>query len=155
MKNILLSLSAASILAACSQSNVDSASSEATKVVEKVTTQNAAEGFHYMPMEKFNQSMAQFVGLETGESFDSAEPKINAVFKAYDGQTAPANIGMEAEIVEGGWKQVLVTQDGVADGTLAGQQLLAIFDDEQKLVTYGMRIKCEGHTSEWQNTPCG
>ena len=157
MKKLLLGLSALSVLTACSQGGVDSAASDAKKVVETAVTKTAETGeFHYMFMDGFSQEMGKFVGLNIGENFATAEPKINAVFKAYDGNAAPTDIDMQAEIVEAGWKQVLVTQNGVTDGVLAGQQLLAVFDEEKNLVTYGMRIKCQSGAAvtDWQNTPC-
>jgi len=144
-------------LAACSQASNDTApvqaKAEAAKAVEKVQ-KNA--GYEYVAMEGFNYDMGKWVGLVEGESFEASEAKINAAFKAYDGHTKPKDISMDAQIVEADWKQVLVTQDGLMDGTVTGQQLLAVFDEEKKLVSYGMRIKC--HTAQgdtdWQNTVC-
>ena len=146
-KRLLAGLGAAALLTACSRANVGSPTSDSAK----------SGNFEYTPMDGFSQDMASFIGLTVNESFSTSEAKINAVFKAYDGQAAPRGIAMKSENVEGGWNQVLVTQDGVTDNVLAGQQLLAIFDDEQKLVTYGVRIKCRGESAApaWQNTPCG
>ena len=162
MKSLIVGLTSLCLLAACSQANIDTKVAEkATETVTKAVTKTAeaakTEGFHYMLMDKFNQDMASFVGLVPGESFAASEAKINAVFKAYDGHAEPVDIGMAKSTVEAGWKQVLVTQDGVMDGTLAGQQLLAIFDDEGNFVSAGMRIKChtESGTTAWQNTGCG
>lgn len=145
-------------LTACSQASTDTApvtakTETAKKVVEKIQ-KNA--GFEYVAMEGFSHDMGKWVGLKEGESFAAAEAKINAAFKAYDGHAEPKNISMDAQIVEADWKQVLVTQDGLMDGTVTGQQLLAVFDEEKKLVSYGMRIKC--HTAQgdtdWQATIC-
>jgi len=63
---------------------------------------------------------------------------------------------MESDVVEAGWKQVLVTQDGLMDGTVTGQQLLAVFDDEKNLISYGIRIKCHTETgsTDWQIAIC-
>ncbi len=140
---------------ACSQaervSNAEDVKSETVKAAkEKI-------GYEYIAMEGFSYELGQFIGLTEGESFTESERKINAVFKAYDGQTDPVDIRMEDTIVEAGWKQVLVTQDGLMDGTVTGQQLLAVFDDEQKLVNYGMRIKChtDSGSSKWQTEGCG
>jgi len=131
-------------LSGCSQADVES--DEAEK----------APGFEYVAMEGFSHEMAKFVGLEEGEDFAVSEGKINAVFKAYEGHAKPQDIKMDAAIVEAGWKQVLVTQDGLMDGTVTGQQLLAVFDDEKKLISYGMRIKCHTETgsTDWQITIC-
>ena len=147
MRQFILCLSASVIVGACSQSHID-------KGAESLTVNKG--DFNYVSMDAFNPDMAQFIGLGIGESFETARTKINTVFKAYDGHAVPQNIGMKSEIVEAGWKQVLVTQDGVMDGTVTGQQLLAIFDEDQKLITYGMRIKCysdKGDT-DWQKTVC-
>jgi len=134
----ILSLAIVS-LSGCSEANVKTAS-----------------GFDYVSMEGFSHDMAKFVGLEEGESFAVSERKINAVFKAYEGHAEPQDINMDAAIVEAGWKQVLVTQDGLMDGTVTGQQLLAVFDDEKNLISYGMRIKCHTETgaTDWQISIC-
>ena len=149
-------------LAACSQASTDSAVSksktEVAKTVEKVTPKKAQKnaGFEYVAMEGFSHDLGKWVGLKEGESFAASEAKINAAFKAYDGHAEPKNISMDAQIVEADWKQVLVTQEGLMDGTVTGQQLLAVFDEEKKLVSYGMRIKC--HTAQgdtgWQTAVC-
>jgi len=154
MKFILLCISTLLIMAGCAQTNVDSVVSESLgksmSVVDKGTD------YEYMPMAKFDAGLASFVGLVPGESFAQAEVKIANVFKAYDGHAEPLNIGMEKSTVEADWKQILVTQDGLLDETVTGQQLLAIFDTEGKLVSYGMRIKCYSSSgqSEWQTTVC-
>jgi len=149
-------------LVACSQASHDNTLSQAktkvTETAEKVATQKPQKsvGFEYVAMEGFSHDMGKWVGLKEGDSFAEAEVKINAAFKAYDGHAEPKNIGMDAQIVEADWKQVLVTQDGIMDGTVTGQQLLAVFDEEKKLVSYGMRIKC--HTAQgdtnWQAAAC-
>ena len=117
---------------------------------------SANEQFHYMPMDKFDHDLAKFIGLEPGESFNQAEDKIHAVFKAYDGHKTPLDISMGISTVEANWKQVLVTQDGLMDGTVTAQQLLAVFDEEDTLVSYGLRIKCYSKTgtSSWQTVLC-
>ena len=134
-------------LTGCSKADVKTAAHE---------TVSNTSGFEYISMEGFSHELAQFVGLTEGETFAASEVKINAVFKAYEGHAAPQDIRMESEIVEAGWKQVLVTQDGLMDGTVTGQQLLAIFDQDKNLVSYGMRIRChaEDGTSNWQKTGC-
>ena len=145
-------------LAGCSQASHDTssstASSEAKTEITKVETKDA--GFEYVAMEGFNYDMGKWVGLVEGESFAESEVKINAAFKAYDGHAEPKDISMDAQIVEADWKQVVVTQDGLMDGTVTGQQLLAVFDEEKKLVSYGMRIKChtEQGDTDWQASVC-
>ncbi|MDB2438345.1 hypothetical protein N9W89_06485 [Hellea sp.] len=153
-------------LTACSQNTTAPAADTATKkVAEKIpetaqeTVQIATQGnseFEYMFMDKFEPKFSEFVGLVPGESFDDSKPKIDAVFTAYDGHAEPLAIRMEQDVVEAGWTQVLVTQDGLMDGTVAGQQLLAIYDENGELVSHGMRIKChkDDSVSEWQNTAC-
>lgn len=135
-------------LSACSQASVNDTPAKAE--LEKATS------YEYVSIENFSHDLAQFVGLAENDSFEVAETKIKAVFKAYDTHADPADISMDSDIVEGGWKQVLVTQNGLVDGIVTGQQLLAIFDDEKKLMTYGMRIKCHSETgnSDWQTTLC-
>jgi len=130
-----------------SKSNIKSTSAKAVK---------EASAFQYISMDGFSYDLAKFVGLKEGESFAESEVKIRAVFMAYDGQTEPTTIAMDKEIVEADWKQILVTQDGVMDGTVDSQQLLAVFDDDGKLITYGMRIKCHRQSGEpsWQTTGC-
>lgn len=161
MKSLIIGLSSLCLLSACSQANVDTkvvekAAETVTETVTKTASTAKADGFQYMLMDKFNQDMASFVGLVPGESFAASEAKINAVFKAYDGHAEPINIAMDKSEVEAGWKQVLVTQDGLMDGTVTGQQLLAIFDSEGNFISAGMRIKChsESNSSGWQNTTC-
>ena len=147
-------------LGACSKADVAAPSvkevvqSEATSVA--VAANKESNSYDYVSMEGFSHKMAKFVGLTEGEAFAESEAKINAVFKAYDGQTQPVEISMDSQIVEAGWKQVVVTQNGLMDGTVAGQQLLAIFDDEKKLVAYGMRIKCDtpNGSEKWQKHGC-
>ena len=138
-------------LTACAPSEVRSTASESATNVSAEATD-----YDYVMMKNFNHEMAVFVGLTPGESFAESEIKINKVFKAYEGHAEPQNISMDASIVEAGWKQVVVTQDGLMDGTVTGQQLLAVFDENQKLVDYGMRIKCHSGsgTANWQNTVC-
>ena len=138
-------------LSACSQGSNAPRSETVAKTPQSQTTYN------YVLMDEFNHNMGTFVGLIEGESFETSKPKIEAVFTAYDGHAAPADISMDKDVVEAGWTQVLTTQEGLLDDTVAGQQLLAIYDDEGKLVTYGMRIKCHvnGSVSDWQNTVCG
>ncbi|MEP1231226.1 MAG: hypothetical protein ABJG88_11160 [Litorimonas sp.] len=159
MKHSILSLSILSVLAACSPSHTHEEAethsikeAHSTKKAPVVKTDSAA----YISISQFNPKMASFIGLEIGESFASADPKIQAVFKAYDGHAEPLNIDVKSDIVEAGWKQVLVTQDGLMDGTVTGQQLLAIFDEDQKLITYGIRIKCHSDSgdTDWQKTVC-
>jgi len=149
----ILSLAIVS-LSGCSEANVKTASTEIKTAAEN--TDKKASGFDYVSMEGFSHDMAKFVGLEEGESFAVSERKINAVFKAYEGHAEPQDINMDAAIVEAGWKQVLVTQDGLMDGTVTGQQLLAVFDDEKNLISYGMRIKCHTETgsTDWQISIC-
>ena len=144
-------------LAACTQASHETAEKVDSAVkTAKVETVQKNAGFEYVAMEGFSYDMGKWVGLVEGESFAESEAKINAAFKAYDGHAEPKDISMDAQIVEADWKQVLVTQDGLMDGTVTGQQLLAVFDEEKKLVSYGMRIKC--HTAQgdadWQNTVC-
>ena len=135
-------------LTACSQATVKNSAAEAKTEETKA--------YNYVSMENFSYDMAQFVGLKENDSFEEAEVKIKAVFKAYDGHTEPTDIRMDSAVVEAGWRQVLVTQNGLMDGTVEGQQLLAVFDDENKLISYGMRIKCynEAGNSDWQATGC-
>ncbi len=118
--------------------------------------QTQAKQHQYMIMDKFDHDLAKFVGLNTGESLEQSEEKIHAVFKAYDGHATPLDISMDALTVDADWKQVLVTQDGLMDGTVTGQQLLAIFDESDTLISYGIRIKChsETGTSDWQTALC-
>jgi len=146
---VILGLTACS-LAACSQADVKNAPASVKAETKKVS------GFEYVSMEGFSHELASFVGLKEGESFVTSEGKINAVFKAYDGHAEPEAINMDSQIVEASWKQVLVTQDGLMDGTVTGQQLLAVFDDEKNLVSYGMRIKChtESGSTDWQTNLC-
>jgi len=120
-------------LAACSQAGHESASTDVKAETAKVETKNA--GFEYVAMEGFNYDLGKWVGLVEGESFAESEVRINAAFKAYDGHAEPKDISMDAQIVEANWKQVLITQDGLMDGTVTGQQLLAVFDEEKKLVS--------------------
>ena len=107
-------------------------------------------------MEDFSQEMASFVGLVPGESFAESQARINNVFKAYEGHAEPVNISLVETAVEADWKQVLVTQEGLMDGTVEAQQLLAIFDSENTFVSAGMRVKCEVEDGapNWQNTGC-
>jgi len=151
MKFLTLSLCALFVVTACSQhADVESA------LTDSVAKTSNGKAYDYMIMSKFNENMARFVGLVPGDSMAQAESKINAVFKAYDGHAEPLHIGMDKSVVEADWKQVLVTQNGLMDGTVTGQQLLAIFNAEDELVTYGMRIKCfnDGAESDWQNSVC-
>ena len=146
-------------LTACSQAGDDAAVKAESKVEAAksvVETAQKDSGYEYVAMEGFSYDMGKWVGLVEGESFAEAEVKINAAFKAYDGHAKPTDISMDAQIVEADWKQVVVTQDGLMDGTVTGQQLLAVFDEEKKLVSYGMRIKChtEQGDTDWQNTVC-
>lgn len=147
------------IFTACSQ-NASTASQGVSQHTSSETATKTAQKdteFKYISMEGFNPAFGKFVGLEIGETFAQSEPKINAVFKAYQGHEEPVDIRMNSTIVEAGWKQVLVTQDGLMDRTVAGQQLLAIYDENEELVTYGMRIKCHttgGGVSEWRSTIC-
>lgn len=140
-------------LTACSKADVDVKSAVET-VAEKAA--QTSPGFDYIAMEGFSHDLAQFVGLTEGESFAQSEAKINYVFKAYDGHEEPIDIRMDSTVVDAGWKQVLVTQDGLMDGTVTGQQLLAIFDEDKKLISFGMRIKChaENGSSDWQKHIC-
>lgn len=153
---VLMSL-AASVLMACAPAQKNEASVNEASVADNIVdTAQAEQAFEYISMDAFSHDLAKFVGLVEGESFAQAEVKINAVFKAYDGHAKPRDIRMDAVKVEAGWKQVLVTQDGLLDGTVTAQQLLAIFDDEQKLVSYGMRIKCNAQSgsTDWQTDLC-
>ncbi len=166
MKLFMLGLSTLCVLTACTKADIETSSkvSNVEAVVEAVKPKTRTDelqtdetkAFHYMIMDDFSQEMGAFVGLKAGDSFAVAEGKINTVFKSYDGHSEPHDIAMDKSIVEANWKQVLVTQDGLMDGTVTGQQLLAIFDDEEKLVSYGMRIKChtENGSANWQNTVC-
>lgn len=143
------------LLAACSQASAPESTAEIVKETVKVSATTGPE-YDYMLLEKFDTDMGAFVGLVAGESFAESEPKIDAVFTAYEGHAAPFKISKKKDVVEAGWTQVLVTQDGLMDGTIAGQQLLAIYDENDGLVTYGMRIKChtDDGVSDWQNTVC-
>jgi len=136
-------------LTSCSQADTKTVPTAVETVTADKTIKNVS-------MEGFSYDMAKFVGLKEGENFAVSEGKINAVFKAYDGHAEPSDIRMESDIVEAGWKQVVVTQDGLMDGTVTGQQLLAVFDEEKKLVSYGMRIKCHTETgsTDWQIAIC-
>lgn len=120
------------------------------------TKTQAKTQHQYMLMDKFDHDLAKFVGLNIGESLEQSEDKIHAVFKAYDGHATPLDINMDALTVDADWKQVLATQEGLMDGTVTGQQLLAIFDESDNLISYGMRIKChsETGTSDWQTALC-
>ena len=141
-------------LSGCSQTDVNTAPAEVKAAAGKVVKKTP--GFEYISMEGFSYEMAGFLGLQEGESFAVSEGKINAVFKAYDGHTEPQSIDMDATIVEAGWKQVLVTQNGLMDGTVTGQQLLAVFNEDNNLVSYGMRIKCHtaNGSTDWQTAIC-
>lgn len=108
---------------------------------------------NYVAMEDFSYELAQFVGLTENESFEDAEAKISTVFRPYDGHTAPTEIHVDRQPVEAGWTQVVCTQDCLLDDTVTGQQLLAVFDEEDQLISYGMRIKCANAT-EWQTSAC-
>ena len=145
-------------LTACSQGSAP-ASDTPTKTAEATSqaTDKTVPEYDFMLMEKFDANMGEFIGLVEGESFDQSKPKIDAVFRSYEGHEAPVDIQIKKSIVEAGWTEVIVTQDGLMDGTVAGQQLLAIYDDDDQLVTYGVRIKChtKSGTSDWQNTVCG
>jgi len=151
------------IKSGCTNSDVKTPSSKSevtqnntTSTSTAVKTEKEASAIEYVAMDGFSYDLGKFVGLTEGETFAESEAKINAVFKTYEGHAQPQNIDMDASIVEAGWKQVLVTQDGLMDGTVTGQQLLAVFDDEKKLISYGMRIKCHNDqgTSDWQIEVC-
>jgi len=151
---IILGLAIAG-LTGCSKTEVKTANTHKADV-NTATAINETSGFEYISMEGFSHELGKFVGLKEGETFAESETKINAVFKAYDGHVTPQDIRMNSSIVEAGWKQVLVTQDGLMDGTVTGQQLLAVFDENKNLVSYGMRIKChsENGAENWQKTIC-
>ncbi len=154
MKFFLLCISALFVMTGCAQTNVVSDGVES--LAKSMSVVDKGTDYEYMQMSKFDVGLASFVGLVPGESFEQSEAKIKAVFKAYEGHAEPQNIGMEKSTVEADWKQILVTQDGLLDETVTGQQMLAIFDQEGRLVSYGMRIKCysESGQSEWQTTVC-
>ena len=155
MKLFIAGLTSLCLLTACSQADTSTVKSTAESVQKSVqSSQN--DSFDYILMEDFSQEMASFVGLVPGESFAESQAKINNVFKAYEGHAEPVNISLVETAVEADWKQVLVTQEGLMDGTVAAQQLLAIFDSENTFVSAGMRVKCEleDGAPHWQNTGC-
>ena len=155
MKLFIAGLTSLYLLTACSQADTSTVRSAAESVQKSVqSSQN--DSFDYILMEDFSQEMASFVGLVPGESFAESHAKINNVFKAYEGHAEPVNISLVETAVEADWKQVLVTQEGLMDGTVAAQQLLAIFDSENTFVSAGMRVKCEleDGAPNWQNTGC-
>lgn len=155
MKLFIAGLTSLCLLTACSQADKSTVKSTAESVQKSVqSSQN--DSFDYILMEDFSQEMASFVGLVPGESFAESQAKINNVFKAYEGHAEPVNISLVETAVEADWKQVLVTQEGLMDGTVAAQQLLAIFDSENTFVSAGMRVKCEleDGAPHWQNTGC-
>ena len=155
MKLFIAGLTSLSLLTACSQADTSTVKSAAESIQKSVqSSQN--DSFDYILMEDFSQEMASFVGLVPGESFAESQAKINNVFKAYEGHAEPVNISLVETAVEADWKQVLVTQEGLMDGTVAAQQLLAIFDNENTFVSAGMRVKCgsEDGAPNWQNTGC-
>ena len=155
MKLFIAGLTSLCLLTACSQADTSTVRSAAESVQKSVqSSQN--DSFDYILMEDFSQEMASFVGLVPGESFAESHAKINNVFKAYEGHAEPVNISLVETAVEADWKQVLVTQEGLMDGTVAAQQLLAIFDSENTFVSAGMRVKCEleDGAPNWQNTGC-
>ena len=155
MKLFIAGLTSLCLLTACSQADTSTVRSAAESVQKSVqSSQN--DSFDYILMEDFSQEMASFVGLVPGESFAESQAKINNVFKAYEGHAEPVNISLVETAVEADWKQVLVTQEGLMDGTVAAQQLLAIFDSENTFVSAGMRVKCEleDGAPHWQNTGC-
>jgi len=129
----MLGLSTLCVLTACTKADIETSSkvSNVEAVVEAVKPKTRTDelqtdetkAFHYMIMDDFSQEMGAFVGLKAGDSFAVAEGKINTVFKSYDGHSEPHDIAMDKSIVEANWKQVLVTQDGLMDGTVTGQQL--------------------------------
>jgi len=153
-----LTLAFFSGLTACSNASKPDTSATTVKT-ENATAQTKtaqADQYQYIKMDKFNRNLATFIGFRLGENIAQSTLKINAVFKAYDGHADPLDISTQTSVVEAGWKQVLVTQDGLMDGTVTGQQLLAIFDDSDKLISYGMRIKCHSETADamWQSEVC-
>ena len=155
MKLFIAGLTSLCLLTACSQADTSTVKSAAESVQKSVqSSQN--DSFDYILMEDFSQEMASFVGLVPGESFAESQAKINNVFKSYEGHAEPVNISLVETAVEADWKQVLVTQEGLMDGTVAAQQLLAIFDSENTFVSAGMRVKCEVEDGapNWQNTGC-
>ena len=155
MKLFIAGLTSLCLLTACSQADTSTVKSAAESIQKSVqSSQN--DSFDYILMEDFSQEMASFVGLVPGESFAESQAKINNVFKAYEGHAEPVNISLVETAVEADWKQVLVTQEGLMDGTVAAQQLLAIFDSENTFVSAGMRVKCEVEDGapNWQNTGC-
>ena len=155
MKLFVAGLTSLCLLTACSQADTSTVKSAAESVQKSVqSSQN--DSFDYILMEDFSQEMASLVGLVPGESFAESQAKINNVFKAYEGHAEPVNISLVETAVEADWKQVLVTQEGLMDGTVAAQQLLAIFDSENTFVSAGMRVKCEleDGAPNWQNTGC-
>jgi len=114
--NSIVTLSLVAIgLSACSKAGNNVAANKVQSSNAKASQE--ASSFEYVSIEGFSYDLAKFVGLVEGETFAESEVKINAVFKAYDGHANPLDIRMESDIVEAGWKQVLVTQDGLMDGT--------------------------------------
>ena len=161
MKLFITGLTSLCLLTACSQADTSTVKSVATvktaaEPVQKSVQSSQNNSFDYILMEDFSQEMASFVGLVPGESFAESQAKINNVFKSYEGHAEPVDISLVETAVEADWKQVLVTQEGLMDGAVAAQQLLAIFDNENTFISAGMRIKCEveGGAPNWQNTGC-
>ena len=130
-------------LGACSQAAAPTVDKVANTKQDNVkTVSSGASEYGFIDIKDFDRQMGDFVGLTEGESYTQSKPKIGAVFTAYDGHAEPRDIRTENNVVEAGWTQVLVTQDGLMDGTVTAQQLLVIYDQNDQLVTYGMRIKC-------------
>ncbi len=102
----------------------------------------------------YSMALAKFVGLEIGESKSVSNDKIRAYFKPSKGAEGNAEYVFSEFRGEGG-NVILATANGLADDSVKGEELYAVFKDDI-LITYGTRLKCwrADNPDIWSQTPC-
>ena len=102
----------------------------------------------------YSTEMAKPVGLINGEAKAVSNDKIRAYFKPAKGSEGKAEYVFTELRGEGG-NVILAASNGLADDSIKGEELYAVFKDD-KLIIYGLRQKCwRGPNADvWQQTLC-
>ncbi len=153
-----LPLWAAGLLAACSEAVTLEVANPADLPRETASLQNSSiEEINHIEQIDFTAysiELAQNVGLEIGEAKAASNEKIQTYFKPAKGAEGSAEY-LFSELRGEGGNVILATSNGLADDSIKGEELYAVFKDD-KLITYGLRQKCwRGDNPDiWQTQFC-
>jgi len=159
VRDLILISSLALALTACGSKDVEAPvvpEVETVEGFEVVTPPEVPEIMNVSDIDfsSYSLDLAKFVGLEIGEAKEISSQKIKAYFAPEKGAQGNATYEFSEFGAIGGYV-MLSSSDGIADDSIKGQELYAVFKDE-KLVTYGMKIKCwRGENKDnWQTDLC-